>query len=80
VLVKAITRDRLRMTDGRRFYARCVVRREEGGWVAALAGSQSSGVLTSLARANGLAIVPEGSDDVQPGSEVTVMLLDAELD
>lgn len=80
MLIKAITRDRLRMTDDRRFYARCVVKREDGGWVAALAGSQSSGVLTSLARANGLAIVPEGSADVQPGSEVTVMLLDAELD
>src|SRR5439155_22896473 len=74
--VKAVTRDRLRMTDGRRFYARCVVERENGGWVASLAGSQSSGVLTSMARANGLAVVPEGSPDVQQGEEVAVMLLD----
>ncbi|HLZ73040.1 MAG TPA: gephyrin-like molybdotransferase Glp [Dehalococcoidia bacterium] len=77
--VQAVSKDRLRMTDGRRFYARCIVSRENGGWIARLAGSQSSGVLTSLARANGLAIVPEGSPDVQPGETVTVMLLDGEL-
>ncbi len=78
--VQAVTKDRLRMTDGRRFYARCIVSRENGGWVARLAGSQSSGVLTSMARANGLAVVPEGSPDVQPGETVTVMLLDSEIE
>ncbi|HZU77675.1 MAG TPA: gephyrin-like molybdotransferase Glp, partial [Dehalococcoidia bacterium] len=78
--VKAIARDRMRMTDARRFYARCIVTRENGGWVASLTGSQSSGVLTSMARANGLAVVPEGSPDVQPGDEVTVMILDWEID
>jgi molybdopterin molybdotransferase len=80
VTIRAITRDRLRMTDSRRFYARCIVSRENGGWVVALTGSQSSGVLTSMARANGLAVVPEGSPDVQPGEEVSVMMLDWEVD
>jgi len=78
--VQAVTKDRLRMTDGRRFYARCIVSRENGGWIARLTGSQSSGVLTSMARANGLAVVPEGSPDVQPGETVTVMLLDCEIE
>lgn len=80
--VQAVTKDRMRMTDGRRFYARCIVSREHGGsgWIARLTGSQSSGVLTSMARANGLAVVPEGSPDVQPGETVTVMLLDSELE
>lgn len=76
--VRAITRDRIRMTDERRFFARCTVTREGDGYVASLSGSQSSGVLTALARANGLAVVPEGSPDVQPGEEVTVMMLDWE--
>lgn len=76
--VRAITRDRIRMTDGRRFFARCLVTREGDRYYAVLSGSQGSGVLTALARANGLAVVPEGSRDVQPGEEVTVMMLDWE--
>ncbi len=76
--VRAITRDRIRMTDERRFFARCVVTTEDGRYVASLSGSQGSGVLTALARANGLAIVLEDSPDVQPGDEVTVMMLDWE--
>jgi molybdopterin molybdotransferase len=76
--VRAVTRDRIRMTDARRFFARCIVTREDGRWVCALSGSQGSGVLTALARANGLAVVPEGSPDVLPGEEVTVMMLDWE--
>ncbi|HEY8836661.1 MAG TPA: gephyrin-like molybdotransferase Glp [Dehalococcoidia bacterium] len=76
----ATARDRLRMADDRRFYARCVVSCEDGVWIASLAGSQSSGVLTAMARANGLAIVPEGSPDVKPGEQVTVMMLDWEMD
>jgi len=78
--VEATMLDRISMTDGRRFYARCIVKREGDGWVANLTGSQGSGVLTSMARANGLAIVPEGSPDVQPGERVTVMMLDWEVD
>lgn len=76
--VRAVTRDRIRMTDGRRFFARCIVGREGDRYVASLSGSQGSGVLTALARANGLAVVPEGSPDVQPGEEVTVMMLEWE--
>ncbi len=78
--VTATMRDRIRMTDERRFYARCVVSREGDGWVASLSGSQGSGVLTAMARANAIAIIPEGSPDVQPGQQVTVMLLDAEFE
>ncbi|MHB8574353.1 MAG: molybdopterin molybdotransferase MoeA [Dehalococcoidia bacterium] len=78
--VQAVTRDRIRMSDSRRFFARGIVQREDGGWAVSLAGSQSSGVLTSMARANGLAVIPEGSADVQPGETVTVMLLDAEME
>lgn len=77
---RAVMRDRIRMTDGRRFYARCIVSRENGGWVASLTGNQGSGVLTSMTKANGLAVVPEGSPDVQPGDEVDVMMLDWEVD
>jgi molybdopterin molybdotransferase len=79
-MVQAVMRDRIRMTDERRFFARCIVSRANGGWVASLTGSQGSGVLTSMAKANGLAVVPEGSPDVQPGETVTVILLESEAD
>jgi molybdopterin molybdotransferase len=76
--VRAITRDRIRMTDERRFFARCLVSWEDGRYVASSSGPQGSGVLTAMARANGLAVVAEGSPDVQPGEEVTVLMLDWE--
>lgn len=75
-IIRAVTRDRIRMSDERRFFARCIVSQEDGRWVASLSGSQGSGVLSALARGNGLAIVPEGRPDVQPGTEVDVLMLD----
>jgi molybdopterin molybdotransferase len=77
-IVRAITRDRIVMDDSRRFFARCTIVREDGGWVASLAGSQGSNVLTTMARSNGLVIVPEGSPNVEPGSEVNVLMLEWE--
>lgn len=47
-------------------------------WPVSLSGSQGSGVLTALARGNGLAVIPEGSPDVAPGSEVDLLMLDWE--
>jgi len=79
-MIRAITRNRIRMTDERRFFARCAVTQEDGSWIASLSGSQGSGVLTALARGNGLAVVPEGSPDVQPGEEVDVLMLNWEHD
>ncbi|HTE86905.1 MAG TPA: gephyrin-like molybdotransferase Glp [Dehalococcoidia bacterium] len=75
--IRATTSDRISMVDGRRFYARCVISRRNGGYDAVLTGSQGSGILSGLARANGLAVVPEGHPDVEAGGEVDVMLLGA---
>lgn len=76
----AVAAEPIGMVDGRRFYARCLLRREGDRLVASLAGSQSSGALSSLARANALAVVPEGSPDVQAGDTVDVILLQPEAD
>ena len=72
---RAITLDRMRMVDERRFFARCLLREEAGRPVVSLTGSQSSGVLSGLARANALAVIPEGHADVEAGEEVDVLLL-----
>lgn len=78
-VIKATTRDRIVNTDGRRFYARCIVTRDAGGrYYADLTGPQGSGILTSMSAANGLTIIPEEQPAAEPGDEIDVMMLDWE--
>ena len=74
--VQAILDDPVNNYDGRRVYARVVVYLENGGYRARLTGNQSSGVLTSMARANGLAICPEDRSLLEAGETATVQMLD----
>ena len=62
--------------DGRRVYARVVVTRRDGRYWAQLTGDQGSGILTSMAMANGLAICPEDLPSMSAGQEVDVQMLD----
>lgn len=63
-------------SDGRETYLRVIVSRRGEGYVARTAGDQGSAVLSALARANGLLILPEGTTRTQPGDHFTVWLLD----
>jgi len=56
-------------------YLRVVVQPQDGTLHARLAGSQSSGVLTSMMRANALLIVPEGRREYQPGEQLRAIPL-----
>jgi molybdopterin molybdotransferase len=47
-----------------------------GALTARLTGPQGSGILTSMARANALLIVPEDRPSVAPGETLTALLLD----
>jgi molybdopterin molybdotransferase len=62
-------------SDGRESYLRVVVKREAGGYVARPSGSQGSAVLSALAHANGLLIVPEGVTEARAGERFRVWLL-----
>ena len=62
--------------DDRRVYARAIIRRENGVYRASLTGEQGSNLLTSMARANGLAICPENIPVKQAGETVQVQMLD----
>jgi molybdopterin molybdotransferase len=62
--------------DGRRLFARAIVIRRQEQFFVKLAGPQLSGVLSSLAQANALAIVPENISKVKAGEKVEVMILD----
>jgi len=63
-------------TDGRRIFARAVVEKRNDQYFARLTGPQGSGILTSMASANGLVIVPEDKARVEAGEVVQVMMLD----
>jgi molybdopterin molybdotransferase len=62
-------------------FLRAIVRRtNDGTLVARLTGQQSSGMLTSMVKANALLIVPETSPTVAPGSQLHALMLDQSLD
>jgi molybdopterin molybdotransferase len=62
--------------SGRRGFVRVVVSRQEDGYHARTTGEQGSGVLTSMSKANGLAIIPEEVRHVEAGTVLTVQMLD----
>lgn len=74
--VQAILDDGIENFDGRRVYARVVVYRDGETYRARLTGNQSSGVLTSMALANGLAICPHDRARLNAGETATVQMLD----
>lgn len=74
-IVKATIADDI-TSDGRRSYNRVTLSPEPGGqFIARATGIQSSGALMSMVKADGLAIIPEGTTHVQAGAELPVLLL-----
>lgn len=63
-----------RRPDGKLHLDRVRVRVEDGRYVCERAGAQASNVLSGMAGANGLALIPDG-DGVETGGEVRVLLL-----
>lgn len=59
----------------KRAYARVRLRRDETGWIAKPTGHQGSHVVTSIALADGLAVVPEDVTQIPAGELVQVHLL-----
>jgi len=61
---------------GRTHFVRVRLREEDGVLHAALTGPQGSGILTSMARAEAIAVIPEETVVVNAGSNVQVQLTD----
>jgi molybdopterin-guanine dinucleotide biosynthesis protein B len=74
--IRAIIEGDIANTDGRRIFARVTVTRRGGQYYASLTGPQGSGILTSMAKANGLAVIPESSKGAKTGDTVEVQMLD----
>ena len=74
--IRAIIEGDITNTDGRRVFARVMVTKRSGQYYASLTGPQGSGILTSMVRANGVAVIPENSGAVKAGDMVEVQMLD----
>jgi molybdopterin molybdotransferase len=61
-------------TDQRTTFLRVVARREADGLHARLTGPQGSAILSSMLSANALAVIPAGTDRVEPGGLVQLHL------
>jgi len=74
--IRAIIEANIANNDGRRVFARVIVTRRDGQYYASVTGPQGSGILTSIAKANGLAVIPESTKGVKAGEMVEVQMLD----
>ncbi len=66
----------IKMRPGRTEFVRVVLSRDAAGYVASSTGTQGSGVLLSMAKADGLLVVPAASTGLAEGEFTTVQLLD----
>jgi molybdenum cofactor synthesis domain-containing protein len=71
--------DMPRRSDGKLHLDRALIYREGGRLLVSRRGVQASNVLSAMALANGLALIPDGAG-VKAGDRVEVMLLDAPAD
>jgi molybdopterin molybdotransferase len=62
-------------TEGRTDFMRVKLEQAEGQVYFKITGMQGSGILTSMAEADGLAVFPEGRGTIEKGSEVEIYLL-----
>lgn len=70
----AITGHRM-TSDGRRTYVRVQLEKRDGQIIAHETGTQSSGALLSMVKADALMIIPEGTSVVEAGTPLKIRLL-----
>ena len=63
-------------SDGRRVYARVEVEKRDGVYYANPSGPQGSNILTTMSRANALAVCPEDLPRKEAGERVDIIMLD----
>jgi len=74
--VEATLMDEVKRKDERRHYLRVQLKWEEGEYRAYLTGEQGSGILSSMVKANALAIIPEDWTHAPAGARVRAMMLE----
>lgn len=74
--VEATVAERLDNRGQRRHFVRVALEYDGASYVARSAGEQGAGVLTSLVRSDGLLVVPEHLEVVEPGTRLPVQMVD----
>jgi molybdopterin molybdotransferase len=74
--VQAVINESVKNDAGRRIYDRAVTEKLDGHYVSRLTGPQGSGILTSMALANSLVVIPEEVKKVNKGDKVQALMLD----
>jgi len=72
--IEARLLDRVENRGGRRNFVRVRVEQAADGWTATLTGAQGSAQLSTMARANGLLIIPEEMTVAEPGMRFQVQM------
>jgi molybdopterin molybdotransferase len=78
-IVSASLEEDFRKSDERKHFVRVRLRYDGEQYLASQTGAQGSGILSSMAKANGLAIIDEPRMVVYAGEDVPVMVLDESL-
>jgi molybdopterin molybdotransferase len=74
--VEATLLDEIKRKDDRRHFLRVMLEKRNGDYVARLTGDQGSGILLSMVKAQGLAVIPEDVNGLPAGAEVQVVMMD----
>jgi molybdopterin molybdotransferase len=78
--VSATLTDAIRGPKSKTVFARVDVARGADGWAATPTGGRGSNLIATVARANGLAVIPPGVESIAAGERVSVMLFRAAED
>jgi molybdopterin molybdotransferase len=78
-VIDATAQEPVATKKDRKYFIRCRVSERDGQYVATTTGEQGSGILMSMAKANGLMIVSEEKEGVSAGEKVKVQILDQEF-
>lgn len=74
--VEAVLEGSYRQRPGRETYLRAQVWRDASGWRVRLSGPQGSNIITGVARANALAVMPKEAEALGDGDRVRTLLLE----
>ena len=74
-LIKAIMNEPVKKKSGRVQFLRVRLVDDGGQWRASSSGDQNTGILRTLLRANGIAILPADREQIQAGEYVDVHLI-----
>jgi molybdopterin molybdotransferase len=79
-LIAARLKEPLVKKEGKRYFLRCSISLEEGGYAVTTTGGQGSGILLSMVKADGLIILPESQMEFAAGTMVKVQVLNRDFE